>query len=68
MICTAINFLLVFILDTQSYEVVIKQECWKKESSTESSIVYEIETSFDKIDIISYDNEKQIYYAKLKTK
>ena len=68
MICDTINFLLVFLVDTGSYETVIKQECWKKESSTESSIVYEIETSFDKIDIISYDNEKQIYYAKLKTK
>ena len=53
MSCIAMNFLLVFVLDTQSYEVVIKQECWKQESSVESSTVYEIETSFKKVDIIS---------------
>ena len=66
MSCIAMNFLLVFILDTQSYEVVIKQECWKQESSVESSTVYEIETSFKKVDIISYNHEEQFYYAKLK--
>lgn len=66
MICTAMNFLLVFLIDTKSYEIAIKQECWKKGSEDKSVLVYELEESFKKVDIISYDHKNQFYYAKLK--
>ncbi len=66
MICTAINFMIVFLIDTKSYEIAIKQECWKKGSEDKSVLVYELEESFKKVDIISYDHKNQFYYAKLK--
>ena len=66
MSCTVLNFLLVFIIDTNNYEVALKQECWEDESSVKSETVYKIETSFKEIAIISYDHKNKFYYAKLK--
>lgn len=66
MSCMVINFMIVFLIDTKSYEIAIKQECWNRGSENKSVLVYELEESFKKVDIISYDNKNQFYYAKLK--
>lgn len=66
MSCIVLNFMIVFLMDTKSYEIAIKQECWKKGSEDKSVLVYELEESFKKVDIISYDHKNQFYYAKLK--
>lgn len=58
--------MLVFIIDTQSYEVALKQECWPNKSSERSFTSYKLETSFTELDIISYDHKTQFYYAKFK--
>lgn len=66
MSCIVLNFMIVFLMDTQSYEIAIKQECWNKGSENKSILAYELEESFKKVDIISYNHEEQFYYAKLK--
>ena len=64
--CFTIEFLLVFLLNTQSYEIVLKQECEVDKQSDETTTEFRIETSFKPVEILSYNHNDKFYYAKLK--
>ena len=64
--CFTIEFLLVFLINTQSYEIVLKQECEVNKQDTETVTEFRIETSFKPVEIISYNHNDKFYYAKLK--
>ena len=64
--CFTIEFLLVFLLNTKSYEIVLKQECEVSKQSAETTTEFRIETSFKPVEILSYNHNDKFYYAKLK--
>lgn len=66
MSCVAIEFLLAFIINTQSYEIVIKEECEVSKTSYETKIQFSLEESFKPVEILSYNYNDKFYYAKLK--
>lgn len=64
--CITIEFLLVFLLNTQSYDIVLKQECLTGKSLTDSTIEFKTEKTFKPVEILSYNHNDKFYYAKLK--
>ena len=66
MSCVAIEFLLVFLMNTQSYEIVIKEECEVSKTSYETTTEFLLEESLKPVEILSYNHNDKFYYAKLK--
>ena len=60
--CIALNFFIAYLINTNSYETVVRQDCI---INNKSEIVFTLaELNQSKVEVIHYNQKDNIYYAK----
>lgn len=62
--CIVINFMLVFILDTNKTDTAIVMDCFT--SGSEEKRINLLMNQNNEVEVLSYNHEEKLYYVKIK--